>query len=203
MIPLATYLKGSNWMKNIINQKFGKLLVLEFHSKSLAKRPKNKWKCLCDCGKVKIIQENHLISGTTKSCGCLHKRTGKNSPFFKGYEDISLDFFNHIKAACEKPQKYRKSREFKLTIEYLWDLYIKQNKKCAISGVEILFTEREGSRGRRCSASLDRIDSSIGYVEGNVQWVHKIVNIMKNKTDMKEFISWCNKITKHNENRPQ
>ena len=200
MIPLATYLKGSNWMKNIKDQKFGKLLVVELHNQSLAKRPINRWKCICDCGQVTLVQQNHLIRGTTKSCGCLHKRIGKESPFYKGYEEISLDFFNHIKA-CEKPQKYRQKRDFTVTIEYLWNLYIKQNKKCAISGVEIKFTERLGSRGRRCSASLDRIDSTKGYIEGNVQWVHKIVNIMKNKTDMNEFISWCSKIAKHNENR--
>lgn len=188
-------------MKNIINQKFGKLLVVEFYGKSLAKRPINIWKCICDCGNIKMIQQNHLINRNTKSCGCLHKRTGKDSPFFRGYGEISLAFFNHIKAACEKPQKYRKPREFKLTIEYLWNLYIKQNKKCSISGVEILFTERQGSRGRCCSASLDRIDSSKGYIEGNVQWVHKTVNIMKNKTEMNDFLSWCNKIAKYNEDK--
>ena len=82
MIPLATYLKGSNWMKNIKDQKFGKLLVVELHNQSLAKRPINRWKCICDCGQVTLVQQNHLIRGTTKSCGCLHKRIGKESPFY-------------------------------------------------------------------------------------------------------------------------
>ena len=38
------------------------------------------------------------------------------------------------------------------------------------------------------SISLDRIDSSKGYEENNVQWVHKDINLMKNKYDNKYFI---------------
>ena len=44
------------------------------------------------------------------------------------------------------------------------------------------------------TASLDRIDSSKGYVIGNVQWVHKDINIMKNKFDNQYFIDMCKKI---------
>lgn len=31
--------------------------------------------CRCDCGKTKLIQDNNLRSGTTRSCGCLSKET--------------------------------------------------------------------------------------------------------------------------------
>lgn len=31
------------------------------------------WLCKCDCGNETIVRGNHLQSGTTKSCGCLHK----------------------------------------------------------------------------------------------------------------------------------
>ena len=43
---------------------------------------------------------------------------------------------------------------------------------------------------------IDRIDSSKGYVKGNVQWVHKNVNLMKGKFDQEYFIEMCKKITK-------
>ena len=45
------------------------------------------------------------------------------------------------------------------------------------------------------TASIDRIDSSIGYVIGNVQWVHKQVNFMKGTMEQKEFIKFCKLIS--------
>ena len=41
------------------------------------------------------------------------------------------------------------------------------------------------------NASLDRIDSSKGYVKDNIQWVHKDVQIMKNKFSEDYFKQIC------------
>lgn len=87
----------------------------------------------------------------------------------------------------------RRGIEFTISREYLWSLYIKQSGKCAISGVDIDFAKNTKEfRDRVETASLDRIDSSKGYVEGNVQWVHKIVNSMKMTLSNDELIKWCN-----------
>ena len=128
------------------------------------------------------------------------RKKGSESPYFKGVGELPMDFFNHIRQGATKPQKYREAKEFTITIEYAWELYLKQGRKCALSGMDIGFLEREGSRGRRCSASLDRIDSAKGYVEGNVQWVHKHVNIMKNKYPLDYFLKLCHLIAQ-NENQ--
>lgn len=42
-----------------------------------------------------------------------------------------------------------------------------------------------------CTASFDRIDSSEGYTQGNVQWVHTMVNMCKNKYPQVDFIQMC------------
>ena len=47
------------------------------------------------------------------------------------------------------------------------------------------------------TASLDRIDSKKGYIEGNVQWVHKNVNKMKMDLDEKEFFSIVKQVYEH------
>jgi hypothetical protein len=46
--------------------------------------------------------------------------------------------------------------------------------------------------------NIDRIDSNQGYIEGNIQWVHKDVNIMKMKMTDEKFIGWCHIISKFN-----
>ena len=54
-------------------------------------------------------------------------------------------------------------------------------------------------KGRRFNgASIDRIDSSKGYTEDNVQWVHKNVNNMKMQTSHQDFLNWCKLITEYN-----
>ena len=59
-----------------------------------------------------------------------------------------------------------------------------QEGKCALSGVKLTF-------GRNGNASLDRIDPSKYYVEGNMQWVHKSVNKMKGGYPVNTFKKFC------------
>ena len=47
------------------------------------------------------------------------------------------------------------------------------------------------------TASLDRIDSSKGYVKGNIQWVHIAINFMKHSLPEEEFVRWCCLVAKH------
>lgn len=61
---------------DLTGQRFGKLLVLELDENE-SKKGHSYWKCQCDCGKVKSFYHTRLISGETKSCGCL-KSNGEN-----------------------------------------------------------------------------------------------------------------------------
>ena len=76
------------------------------------------------------------------------------------------------------------------------ELWEKQEGKCKLSGVDLIYKLGKYHNGQTCS--LDRIDSSKGYIEGNVQCVHKIVNFMKITLNNEEFIEWCHKIVKFN-----
>lgn len=90
----------------------------------------------------------------------------------------------------------QRNLDFSITKEYISSLLISQNYKCALSGVKIKFPIR-GEKRSAITASLDRIDSSKGYIVGNVQWVHKRVNIMKMNMTDDIFIDWCEKIVNH------
>ncbi len=160
---------------NLTGKKFGKLFVKSLHH--LDDRQQCWWLCKCKCGKEKLIRSYNLSHGYTKSCGCIN---------VKRHGDITGSYFSAIKY-------HAKSRNlvFGLKIEDVWELFLKQNKKCAISGVEINFDTK--IRGNT-TASLDRIDSEKGYVAGNVQWVHKDVNQMKSNRNEIEFLKWIDTI---------
>ena len=59
--------------KDLTGRKFGKLLVIGRGEDKISKsgRIRVRWKCQCDCGNVKEILGENLISGNTRSCGCL------------------------------------------------------------------------------------------------------------------------------------
>lgn len=56
---------------NLINQRFGKLVVIEDLG---TKNGKHYWKCQCDCGNIKEVPGSYLRYGTTKSCGCMKSK---------------------------------------------------------------------------------------------------------------------------------
>lgn len=144
--------------------------------------------CVCDCGNKKILRSSRIRLKQVKSCGCLLKTKGKNHHLFTGYEEISQSTFNKI-----REKAIDRNLSFDITINQLYDLFVSQNKLCAISGVPIKF--RENYKDEQ-TASLDRIDSSKPYTIDNIQWVHKKVNTMKWNLKQEEFLNWCKIISK-------
>lgn len=97
--------------------------------------------------------------------------SGKLSTGWKGYQEISLTVWNSYRQGARA-----RGKKFEISVEYAWQVYLRQNRQCALTGLPISFSKTRRS-GR--TASLDRVDSELGYVPGNVQWVHSIVNRMK------------------------
>lgn len=153
--------------------------------------------CKCDCGNTHSVAKTHLRRGLITHCGCVRK-VGASHHQWTGVGEISGDFFwSHIvRSANGSKTEGRKPKVLEVTIEQLWDLFLKQDRKCALSGIELSFPKK--AKDKSWTASLDRIDSSKGYILGNVQWVHKDVNIMKNKFNQDHFISICKKISQKN-----
>ena len=79
-----------------------------------------------------------------------------------------------------------------LTIEFIWELYEEQGGVCALSGIPIGW-----NKNLTATASIDRIDSSEGYLKGNVQLVHKDINFMKQQYDQDKFIALCKSVADH------
>lgn len=59
-----------------MKKKFGRLRVIELWTRKRRKYKGefynvNYWECICDCGNTHIAETGNLLSGNTKSCGCL------------------------------------------------------------------------------------------------------------------------------------
>lgn len=56
-------------MLNIIGERYGRLIVLEEIERINHKE--RRYRCQCDCGNIKDINQSVIRNGSTKSCGCL------------------------------------------------------------------------------------------------------------------------------------
>lgn len=144
---------------NLVGQKFGRLVVLQFVGKN--KWRKTRWLCKCDCGKEKIIRGDHLISGSTKSCGCLqtkhgHSTTTTISKTYKSWDDIIQRCTNH-----NNPYYYCYGGRGITICERWRDAF-----------VNFLEDMGEAPKGYQ----IDRINNEKGYYKGNCRWVTPKIN---------------------------
>ena len=66
--------------KDYSGERFGRLLVLERLDDYIATVTKNRsaqYRCLCDCGEEVVVLRQNLVSGRTRSCGCLRRENMK------------------------------------------------------------------------------------------------------------------------------
>ena len=172
-------------MDDIIGRSFGRLKVVSMSSKQ--RHPKwnrfvYRYRCTCECGNVREVIRTNLITGHTNSCGCLKKRVGENNPSYSGVGEISGKRWSSIRIHAEN-----RSLEFEITSSQAWELFKRQNGRCALTGAKIT---------HGVDASLDRIDNNIGYVSGNIQWVHKDINWMKGSFTTDRFVELCQMVAK-------
>ena len=100
-------------------QKFGRLTALEpaLLEKPTCSGTRWGWRCQCDCGNEKIVPRASLVSGQTKSCGCLATESSKKSILEKNV----LGLFEGTKISAIKPGRKVNRRNKSGTTGVCWD----------------------------------------------------------------------------------
>lgn len=159
-------------IKNIINERFGKLVAIEYAG--LDARGEATWKCKCDCGNYTVSTGYKLRSGHTKSCGCIQEKHRKEG-FHKshGMTDTKLYIiWCNMKRRCYSKinnmyQNYG-GRGIRVCDEWL-------------SGFEP-FMKWAMDAGYKDGLSLERIDVNGNYEPNNCTWITKKDQYL-NRTD--------------------
>jgi hypothetical protein len=81
--------------------------------------------------------------------------------------------------------------------DYLKHLWIIQDGKCAISGLNMTYVMFNGRIPE--NVSVDRINPSFGYTKDNIQLVCMAVNQMKSDMNMDQLLNFCKQIISYNE----
>ena len=148
----------------------------------------------CACGmffvKSKKEYDRQVRNGKNNfycSRKCVGKVNSKNLGKHLGVGDVSNLIANNRKDEYTPFRHYmkrirtrniEKGKEYDVDVQYLKKIWECQNGKCAITGVDLV-TETKVSNPN-FSASVDMIDSSIGYIKNNIQWISVTTNYAKN-----------------------
>ena len=154
------------------------------------------------CG-IKFYKEDRYIKSALKkgrknycSLSCLGKITSqinfsewnhseenkKHLRSMSGNKKDGYTGFRVILSSCSK-----RNKECDLDLQYLKELWENQSGKCAVTNVDL---KLQSSYNKNYQASIDRIDSSKGYIKGNVRFTSVSVNWLKSNLDdnhLREF----------------
>lgn len=174
--------KGRKQLLYKIGYKTGQLTVI---SKPISGK-RTKYLCRCSCGNEHYYLASSIKKNIQTCWNCRNKIISDKK--WRGFGEISGDFWCSIKKSAKA-----RDLSFEISIEDAWNLFLKQNRKCALSGIELNFSHSKKLEKYKTNhtASLDRIDSNKGYSIDNIQWVHKDINKMKLDLPEDKFIEYC------------
>jgi len=95
-------------------------------------------------------------------------------------------------------QKAVKRKNNCISIDELEHIWNNQNGKCALTGWDMTMILGKGNI--KTNASIDRINSNLGYIENNVQFICRAVNVFKSNAKEEFLYEMCKAIIKNKTN---
>lgn len=169
---------------DILGKTFGRLTVIRDDGRDA--RGQVRVLCQCSCGNTTSPRIESLVSGNTKSCGCLRKE---------------LSHVNTASHGCARTGRH--TREYRIWAGMIGRCEVKSNAAYPqYGGIGITVSEKlrsfEGFLDvmGKCpdGHTIDRIKSSGNYEEGNVRWAtpkQQARNTRKNRMVTIDGVSRC------------
>ena len=181
--------KGLKPYTDLTGQRFSNLVVLRREVQQKTKttpNPRIIWWCKCDCGKESGVKTTNLVSGNTRSCGCLRRKIAPTR--FTHVLPPGLAALNGLFGAYKRSATVRKM-SFGLTRSDFDALVSGDCYYCGIAPSNVI-PAKYGRNGSLQYNGIDRVDNTIGYVMPNVVTCCKQCNRAKGTWTTEHFLAW-------------
>lgn len=175
---------------DLTGQRFGRLTVIGVDDRDTRK---TYFYCQCDCGNVKSVRSDSLISGAIRSCGCLKQEQDRinleanHSHRMSGTRPYWI--WQGMKKRCYNPHDIRYDRYGGrgITVSDEW----REDFSA--------FYEWSLQNGYADNLTIDRIDNDKGYSPDNCRWSTMKEQSMNRSTNInirignatKTLTEWC------------
>lgn len=186
---------------------FGQLTIVT-KSECRGSADKSYYICSCSCGRKTEVSRSTLISGKTKSCGCLR------------YENASLLFktgpglasYNMLFARCKRGAKLR-NIFFDLTAEQHKNLIIEKCDHCGRPPSPYNPYVNTNKKVTKCmkpstveaawivASGIDRVNSSLGYTISNCVPCCARCNYAKLDDTKEDYIEHCRRVVAYQDSK--
>ena len=159
--------------------------LLKEHKRQINKNPDRLWYCSLSCAGIKNKNSlgKHLAVGNPKSLVSNNRRTKLTE--FKWFMRVIR----------------QRSKAFNIDEAYLKTLWEGQGGKCPLTGWDLTLPKHScdwySDDNKHVRASLDRIDSSKGYIKDNVRFIAVIANYCKNSFSDDEVKLFCKAVVEN------
>jgi hypothetical protein len=154
---------------DLSGRRFGRLTVLEVDERGTRKTYYN---CLCDCGNIKSVRSDGLLSGAVKSCGCwkkeqdnvnLNKSEAKKKYIAAGHKvggTRLYQIWQNMKLRCYNPsnERYHRYGGRGITVCDEWLRSFTSFEEWALRN------------GYDDTLTIDRVDCDGNYGPDNCRW---------------------------------
>lgn len=168
--------------RDLTGQKFNMWTVISRAKNRIlpeSNQVKTYWLCKCDCGIIREIYANSLISGKSKSCHCIKRR-----PYG---EASKRNIFS-----CYVSKAKRKKLEFTITEDQFGEITKQNCYYCNSKPSNVHYNKK--MHGEYIYNGIDRIDNKEGYIIKNCVSCCKNCNLAKRELTQTDFFDMIKKI---------
>ena len=158
-------------------KRFGRWTVIK---RAITESKSTYWVCKCDCGTIRNVSVQHMVSGKTRSCGCFARE--KSSRDMKGNKfGLIHGLHAHPLRSVWKAMKHRCYNKNNECFNSYGNRGISVCEEWKASFLD--FYDWALESGWKKGLSIDRIDNDGNYEPPNCRWITISANSKRRKSN--------------------